>query len=120
VASNLQNEPHLGDQRPRERARDRRTRRSVAIGAPAGAVLFVLAVWLISLVSSGHPSVLIYLIAALLGAAVVPVLLPLITLERDDGRDADVVARRTPSDGRADAPLEGAQKADQEQPRPRP
>jgi hypothetical protein len=120
VASNHPHEPQLGDQRPRERARDRRTLRSVAIGAPVGAVLFVIAVWLIGFVASGNPSALIYVGAAVIGAAVGPVLLPFVTLERADGRDADIVAARTPADGRADAPLEGAQEADHEQSSSRP
>jgi hypothetical protein len=120
VAPNLANEPKLGDQRPRERVRDRRTLRSVAIGAPVGAVLFVIAVWLISLVGSGHPSALIYVGAAVIGAAVGPVLLPFVTLARADGADADIVAARTPAGSRADAPLEGAQEADHESSSPRP
>ena len=93
----------------------RRTLRSVAIGAPVGAVLFVAAVWVIDLVGSGHPSALIYVGAAVIGAAVGPVLLPFVTLARADGTDAHIVAARTPSDGHADTPIEGAQKADREQ-----
>ena len=106
-------ETHIGDQRPRERRLNKLTLQFVATGSLLGAVVFIVLAWVIGQVSGTGGGLKFYLFAVVLGLAVGAVLLPYLALERADGHDARVVARRTRR-GRADAPIEGAQRADRE------
>lgn len=104
-------EPKIGDQRPREQKRDANNRALLLAGIAAGAALFPLGVWIVTLFNGQGYSAFVYIVAAVVGGGVGSVLPPLISLERQDGADAEIVRTRR-GRGRADAPVEGAQAAD--------
>jgi hypothetical protein len=56
-------------------------------------------------------SLLVYVVAAVIGSGVGMGLLPFLSLARQDGADAEIVRNRRP--GRADAPIEGAEAIDE-------
>jgi hypothetical protein len=107
----MQHESRIGDQRPRERRRNRATGVLLAGGAVSGAVLFAVVVLIVRLIHGSGYSPLVYVVAAVVGGAIGLAILPYISLERADGADADAVRRRGRR-GRADAPVEGAEATD--------
>jgi hypothetical protein len=104
-------ESKVGDQRPRERRRDRVAAHLLAAGATGGAALFAVAVWIVSLIDGIGYSALVYIVAAVIGGGVGLAILPFISLARSDGADAETVRHRGRR-GRADAPVEGAEAID--------
>ncbi len=114
-------EPRFQDKRPRERKINREVLRLSGIGSGLCAVLFVVAVWVVNMVRDAHGSQLyLYLIAAVCGLVAGGIIAPYIALERADGGDAQIVTERTAEGGRADAPLEGAEQADNDREARRP
>jgi hypothetical protein len=111
TAGRLENEPKLQDPRPREKARNRSSLALLSGGALLGAAAFALAVWIIGMIVGDSYSLLVYLVAAVVGGGVGMGLLPYLALERQDGADAEIVRNRRP--GRADAPIEGAEAIDE-------
>jgi hypothetical protein len=111
VSSQQQDQRQLQDPRPREQARSKRSLRLLAGGATLGAVLFAVVVQAISRVAHDHYSAIVYIVAAIIGGGVGMGLLPFLTLARQDGEDAAIVAARRP--GPADAPIEGAEAIDE-------
>lgn len=109
----LEHEVGLTDPRPRERKRDRATFGLIFLGAVGGAGIFALGVWIAAMLVDQHYSPFVYLLVGAIGAAVVPGILPYLSLARADGADAEVVRERGRR-GRADAPVEGAQSVDTE------
>jgi hypothetical protein len=107
----MQHESRVGDQRPRERRRNRMARGLLVGGAVGGAVLFAVVVLIVRLIDGNGYSPLVYIVAALVGGAIGLAILPFLSLERADGADADIVRGRGRR-GQADAPLEGAEAAD--------
>jgi hypothetical protein len=83
----------------------------------SGAGLFALGVWLFGTLAGHHYSTLAYIVGAVIGAAVLAGILPYFALERSDGADASIVRQR--ASGNADAPVEGAEAADQDPTRQR-
>ena len=107
----LENEPRLQDPRPREKTRNRSSLALLSAGALLGAAVFALAVWIIGMILGASYSLLVYLVAAVVGGGVGMGLLPFLSLARQDGTDAAIVRNRRP--GRADAPIEGAEAIDE-------
>jgi hypothetical protein len=107
----LENEPRLQDPRPREKTRNRSSLLLLSAGALLGAAVFALAVWIIGMILGASYSLLVYLVAAVVGGGVGMGLLPFLSLARQDGTDAEIVRNRRP--GRADAPIEGAEAIDE-------
>jgi hypothetical protein len=107
----LENEPTLQDPRPREKTRNRSSLALLSAGALLGAAVFALAVWIIGMILGASYSLLVYLVAAVVGGGVGMGLLPFLSLARQDGADAEIVRNRRP--GRADAPIEGAEAIDE-------
>jgi hypothetical protein len=105
-------ETYLEQQHPRERRRNRQALAAGIAGAVIGAVVLLVIVWIIEGLTSGSYSAWVYLVAGLLGAAVGPVLTPLVAFARDDGKNATAVREWPARVGTADAPIEGAQRKD--------
>jgi hypothetical protein len=111
MSSQQQYQRQLQDPRPREQARSKSSLRLLAGGALLGAALFAIVVLAVSRVSGdGYPAI-VYIVAAVIGGGVGMGLLPFISLARQDGEDAAIVADRRP--GPADAPIEGAEAIDE-------
>ena len=94
------------------RERNHRALHLLAIGMTAGFALFAAGVWVASLIGDRHFPVIAYLVVGVIGSGIGLVLLPYIALARSDGEDAGIVRRRSRR-GRADAPVEGAEAADE-------
>jgi hypothetical protein len=107
----MQHESRVGDQRPRERWRNRIAGRLLVGGAVGGAAVFAVVVLIVRLIHGAGYSPLVYIVAVLVGGSIGVAILPLFALERSDGADADIVRERGRR-GQADAPLEGAEEAD--------
>jgi hypothetical protein len=109
--SRLAHETTLIDQRPRERRRDRAFFSLVGLGMVGGAGAGALVVWVLAEIVGQHYSPFVYIVVAVIFAGVVAGIVPYLSLARSDGADAGAVASRGRR-GAADAPLEGAQAAD--------
>jgi hypothetical protein len=111
VTGKMANDPRLDDPGPREHRRNRHSLGLLTGGMVLGAGLFALVLWIIAMSASQHYSAVAYVVVAAVGAGVGAALMTYLTLERQDGRDAEIVKRRRR--GRADAPIEGAEAVDE-------
>ncbi len=101
----------LQDVRPRERRRDTHSLRLLLGGALLGAIVFALGVFVVGTIAGGGYPPVVYAVAAVIGGGLGMGLLPFVSLARQDGEDAAIVANRRP--GPADAPIEGAEAIDE-------